>query len=187
MRTDRLRRGFALVVCTITLLQVAPAATGRSSNHGRPDRNLPVDVTFAKWNVPDGLLGIAGGGVPGTFVGEVLQTQHSVNPLVNPNPDPSVDPANGFINGIVRLEALYTVYADNERQSFTVLIRGGQNQVNGVARLDGTVLAGWRSGARVQVVYRRYFAPDRRCDAAGAPPGATCFIGTIHIEPAPRG
>jgi hypothetical protein len=109
-----------------------------------------------------------------------------VNSLVNPNPDPTVDPLNLFRNGILRLEALYSVKADDERESFTALIRGGQDQVTGVARFDGVVLAGWRSGARVQVAYQRHFAPDDHCTDAGAPITANCFVGTIHVAPAPR-
>ena len=89
-------------------------------------------------------------------------------------------------NGIQRLEAIYAVDAENERRSFTALIRGGQNNVTGVARFDGVIQAGWRTGARVQVVYQRYFASDPRCLDAGAPATANCFVGTIYIEPAPR-
>ena len=166
---------------------VSPAAARSESDNRRHNRNRPVDVAFVKWNIsPVVLTGVAGGDIAGTFVGEVLQNQHSVNPLVNPNPDPTVDPLNLFRNGILRLEALYSVKADDERESFTALIRGGQDQVTGVARFDGVVLAGWRSGARVQVAYQRYFAPDDHCTDAGAPITANCFVGTIRIEPAPR-
>ena len=186
MRKNRLHNGLAVFVC-VALVQMSPAEARGQNDNERHNRNRPVDVAFAKWNVtPVVLTGVTGGDVAGTFVGEVLQAQHSVNPLVNPNPDPTVDPLSLVLNGIVRIEALYSVIADDEGKSFTALIRGGQNQVTGVARFDGVVLAGWRSGARVQVVYQRYFAPDDHCTDAGAPITANCFVGTIHIEPVAR-
>ena len=51
----------------------------------------------------------------------------------------------------------------NGDRSFSALIRGGQNSA-GAGRLDGVILAGWRSGARVQVVFQRYaLAGDSLC------------------------
>jgi hypothetical protein len=183
MRTTPRHTALAILACTVALLQISPAAAGDQRESKRSHRNGPVDVAFTKWNIsPVVLSGAAGGGGAGTFTGEVLENQHSSNPLVNPNPDPLVDPLNPFLNGILRLEALYSVVADDERESFTALIRGGQDQVTGVARFDGIILAGWRSGSRVQVTYKRHVAPDDRCLDAGAPVGANCFIGTIHVE-----
>jgi hypothetical protein len=162
-----------------------PAEARGENDEGRHNRNRPVDVAFVKWNASPVLLtGVTGGDVEGTFVGEVFQNQHSVNDLVNPNPDPTM--AGPVLNGIVRIESLYGVVADDGRKSFTALIRGGQNQVTGVGRFDGVILAGWRTGARVQVVYQRYFAADNNCTDAGAPITANCFIGTIHIAPGAR-
>ena len=57
---------------------------------------------------------------------------------------------------------MYEVNAENKERSFTALIRGGQNAA-GLGRLDGVVMAGWRSGALVQVVFQRYLASDARC------------------------
>ena len=56
---------------------------------------------------------------------------------------------------------------DGDR-SFTALIRGGQNAA-GAARFDGVILAGWRAGARVQVVYQRYLASAGMPSCEGAP------------------
>jgi len=72
---------------------------------------------------------------------------------------------------------------DGDR-SFTALIRGGQNAA-GAAQFDGVILAGWRAGARVQVVYQRYLAIAGMPSCEGAPVNKTCFEGTIHIERAP--
>ena len=179
MRTNRLPTYVASVICaSAMLLQISPAMAGDDRN------NRPIEVTFTKWGAGGTLLtGVAGGAAAGVFVGEVLETQHSANPEVNPNPnaDPTVNR-----NGIQRLEAIYAVDAENERRSFTALIRGGQNNVTGVARFDGVIHAGWRTGARVQVVYQRYFAADPHCLDAGAPMTANCFVGTIYIERTPR-
>jgi hypothetical protein len=168
-----------LVGAAVLLIQIAPAlATDNGHN------NRPVDVTFTKWVVPTPppqpppapqpagatLAGVTGGDIAGTFVGEVLWGQTS---------------QNGHVRG---LEAMYEVYATDEDKSFSALIRGGQDQVGGLGQLDGVILAGWRTGARVHVVFQRYPITDAACvDAAGAPASATvCFVGTIHVGRAPR-
>jgi hypothetical protein len=109
------------------------------------------------------LVGFAGDGLEGSFVGEVLWRQASVN------------------GHVVGLEAMYEV-VDGDR-SFTALIRGGQN-ASGAAQFDGVILAGWRAGARVQVVYQRHLGSEGGC--VGAPVGKTCFEGIIHVGRAPR-
>jgi hypothetical protein len=101
---------------------------------------------------------------------------------VNPNPEGVPGP---LVNGVRRLEALYQVNADDAEASFTALIRGAQNQVTGVARFTGFVVAGRRSGAPVSVEYQRYGAGDH-CSDAGAPPGANCFQGVIRVGRAPQ-
>jgi hypothetical protein len=150
------------------LIQIAPALAADEDHNNRP-----VEITFTKWTAPPpatpptpffGLLvGFAGDGIEGSFVGEVLWRQAS---------------GNGHVVG---LEAMYEV-VDGDR-SFTALIRGGQN-ASGAAQFDGVILAGWRAGARVQVVYQRHLASEGGC--LGAPVGKTCFEGIIHVERAPR-
>jgi hypothetical protein len=73
---------------------------------------------------------------------------------------------------------------DGER-SFSALIRGGQNAA-GAALLEGVILAGWRTGARVEVEFQRYLAIVGRPSCAGAPDNTNCFVGTLHIGRAPR-
>jgi len=179
MSTTRTRRLVtSLVGAIVMLLPVSLAMAQGNGNHNRP-----VEVTFTKW-VTTGtfLAGIAGGDIDGRFVGEVLEGQTSVNPELNPNPEGVPGP---IVNGVRRLEALYQVNAEDEETSFTALIRGGQNQVTGVAQFTGFVVAGWRTGAEVRVVFQRYFAGDPHCLDAGAPVTGGCFQGVIRIERAP--
>ena len=61
----------------------------------------------------------------------------------------------------------------------------GQNAA-GAAHFDGVILAGWRAGARVQVVYQRYLAIAGIPSCEGAPVNKTCFEGTIYVARAPR-
>ncbi len=116
----------------------------------------PVEITFTKWITGFPLMeGFVGGAFPGRFTGDVLQYQDSVN------------------GRVTRLEALYEVRAGNH--SFSALMQGGQNNETGAAILDGVVLGGWRTGARVHVEY------EVMTDCPGAPTG-TCFKGTIAVE-----
>jgi len=173
------------VIAAAFLLQLSPglAAGQPTAQQATIQGSRPVQITFTKWATTGTFLaGIAGGDVPGRFVGEVLEGQTSVNPELNPNPEGLPGP---LVNGVRRLEALYQVNADDEQLSFTALIRGGQNQVTGVARFTGFVAAGWRSGARVSVEYQRYWAGDPHCLDAGAPVTATCFQGVIRVDRAP--
>ena len=126
MRTVRLHSLIACFAGAVALLvQISPVLASDQDN------NRPVEVTFTKWVTTSPLMeGFTGGEVSGTFVGEVLQRQVSVNP---------------GLNSIVRLEAIYEV--QDGIRSFTALIRGGTDNVTGAALLDGFVLAGWRAGA----------------------------------------
>ena len=174
MRTIRIHSRVASFVTALVLLfvlQVSPALAADQDHDNRP-----VEITFTKWGVtappppapqpPFGLLeGFAGDGPVGSYVGEVLWRQASLN------------------GHVVGLTAMYEV-VDGDR-SFTALIRGGQNAA-GAAHFDGVILAGWRAGARVQVVYQRYVAIAGVPSCAGAPVNKTCFEGTIHIGRAPR-
>ena len=54
------------------------------------------------------------------------------------------------------------------------------------AQLDGVILAGWRTGASVHVEFDRIPGVPGTIGCAGAPPGATCFVGTIQVGRAPR-
>ena len=163
MRSIRLHSRVACFVGAVALfVQISPAA---AEDHG--DNNRPVEIAFTKWVTTFPLMeGFWGGDLANKYVGEVLQRQVSVNPA---------------LNGIVRLEAIYEI--ENGDRSFTALIRGGSNNVTGAAQLDGVVLAGWRTGARVHVEFDTIPAAT---GCFGAPAGKTCFVGTIHVGRAPR-
>jgi len=163
MSTIRLHSRVACFVGALALLlQISPAL---AEDHR--DDNRPVDVAFTKWITTFPLMeGFWGGDLANKYVGEVLQRQVSVNPA---------------LNGIVRLEAIYEI--QNGDHSFTALIRGGSNNVTGAAQLDGVILAGWRTGARVHVEFDTI---PGTTGCFGAPAGKTCFIGTIHVGRAPR-
>ena len=175
MSTSRApRRVTSLVGAIVMLLLVFPVSVVMAEGKGDPNR--PVDITFTKWGVPAppppapqppfGLFeGFSGDGLPGSFNAEVLWRQASLN---------------GHVNG---LEAMYEV-VDGDR-SFTALIRGGSNAA-GAALLEGVIVAGWRTGARVQVEFQRYLANPLLPSCEGAPINKTCFVGTIHVERAPR-
>jgi len=169
MRTPRLHSRVACFAGAVALLvQISPAL---ASDQDQDQDNRPVEITFTKWGVPAppppaaqppfGLLeGFAGDGAVGSYVGEVLWRQASLN------------------GHVIGLEAMYE-FLDGDR-SFTALIRGGQNAA-GVGLLEGVILTGWRAGARVQVVYQRYLAIARMPSCARAPVNRTCFEGTIYV------
>ena len=163
MKTNRVHSRVACVVGAVALLiQISPATAEEHRDDYRP-----VAVAFTKWVTTFPLMeGFWGGDLANKFVGEVFQRQVSVNPA---------------LNGIIRLEAIYEVQ-DGDR-SFTALIRGGTNNVTGAALLDGVILAGWRTGARVHVEFDTIPGTTGCC---GAPAGKTCFVGTIHVGRAPR-
>jgi len=163
MRTIRLHRGVACFVGAVALFVQISSALAEDHR----DNNRPVDIAFTKWVTTFPLMeGFWGGDLANKYVGEVLQRQVSVNPA---------------LNGIIRLEAIYEI--QNGDRSFTALIRGGSNNVTGAAQLDGVVLAGWRTGARVHVEFDTFPATT---GCFGAPAGKTCFVGTIHVGRAPR-
>jgi hypothetical protein len=190
MKTTRIQRRVASFVSAILfLLPISPALAG-GEHKGRPELSQgsrypglavlsketarPVEVTFTKWAVPGSttpyslLAGFTGGDIVGVYVGEVL---HRVASQAQPEH-----------NRIVWLEAMYEVQAGDH--SFTALIRGGTDMVTGAALLDGVILAGWRTGARVHVEFRTY-APlptGPGCPDTRAPTDRNCFMGTIHVE-----
>jgi hypothetical protein len=163
MRTIRLHSRVACFVGALALLvQISPVLASDDN-----DNNRPVEISFTKWVTTFPLMeGFWGGDLANKFVGEVFQRQVSVNPA---------------LNGIIRLEAIYEV--QNGDRSFTALIRGGTNNVTGAALLDGVVLAGWRTGARVHVEFDTI---PGTTGCFGAPAGKTCFVGTIHVGHAPQ-
>jgi hypothetical protein len=170
MRTLGLHTRVASFVGAVALLiQISPALASAD------DHNRPVDITFTKWGAPApavpptpffGLFdGFSGDNPVGSFNSEVLWRQASVN------------------GHAVGLTAMYEV-VDGDR-SFTAIISGGQSAA-GLGLLDGVIIAGWRTGARVEVVFQRYLANATMPSCDGAPVNKNCFVGTIHVGRAPK-
>jgi hypothetical protein len=168
------RRSIAVVMFAMLLLSSAvfagsvladPAAESRDS--GRP-----VVLTFTKWVTNDpgkGIMqGFVGGDVVGKFAGQVLDSQ-TTNLVEKLGPLASGD--------IQLLEAVYEVQAGDH--SFRSLIRGGYDVPTNKARLDGFVLGGWLTGAKVHVEFQAMPCNPVQSNAAGG----TCFVGTIALTP----
>jgi hypothetical protein len=160
MKTIGIRTRIASLMSAIVLLfQISPAPAlgmqGASQNH------LRYEVTFTKWitgQTASGTLlmaGFTGGDAVGTFAGEVLDRRVSTN------------------GRVTLLHPVYEVIAGD--RSFTALIRGGTNST-GLGQLDGVILEGWRTGARVHVEFQGM----NNCPGA---PAGLCFQGTIRILP----
>jgi hypothetical protein len=174
----------SFVVAVALLLQISPALAGAPdaapamtqgsrvpgfpvpSTDAARNKHRTVVITFTKWITTYPLMtGFTGGDVAGDFVGEVLERQVSRDLRV------------------IKLEAIYEVQSGEH--SFTALIRGGTGETkkgepandSGAALLDGVILTGWRTGAKVHVA----FQTTTNC------PGTTdvpkCFRGTITVSP----
>jgi len=177
MRTIRIHTRVVLFVAAVALLvQISPTLATDND-----DKNRPVEISFTKWPVPAppppapqppfGLFeGLSGDGDPGSFVSEVLWRQASLN---------------GHVTGLTAMYEVVDMDGDQWDESFTALIRGGQNAA-GLGLLEGVIMAGWRTGARVQVVFQRYLAIAGMPSCEGAPINKTCFEGIIHVGRAPR-
>ena len=186
------RRVSPFLIAAVLLLQLSPAlATGQpDAQQATTEGSRPVEVTFTKWPttglpplpaVPGRTLfqGFVGGDLgDGAFVGEVLDSKVSTAcTAVVPPCTPGITPPT-ITGSIGALHAIYEVQVGEH--SFTALIQGGRNRVaGGVALLDGVILAGWRTGARVHVEFLT------TADCAGAPAGP-CFQGVIRVERAPQ-
>ena len=172
MSTIHTRRRVTSLVGAIVMLLTASLAM--AAGHG--DGNRPIEVTFTKWVTTFPLMeGYWGDDLANKFVGEIFQRQVSQRQA-----DTCYLPAPNC-GRIIRLEALYEFH--NGDRSFTALIRGGTSGDSGAAVLDGTILFGWRVGAPVHVEFQTI---PGTTGCAGAPMGATCFQGTIHVGRAKR-
>jgi len=164
-----------------------PGIPAPSKETTRDKRRGPVEVAFTKWRTallpPTGVptriffKGSVGGDLgAGDLVAEVLDRKTSTPcTAFEPPCTPGVTPPT-ITGSIVALHAIYEVQVGE--RSFTALLQGGTNGATSAALLDGVVLAGWRTGARVHVAFQTVAG----CDGAPAGP---CFQGVIQIGPAP--
>jgi hypothetical protein len=162
MKFSRVQRSVASFASAfVLLLQISPAAAGGQFETARNNSRFrrPVEISFTKWvTTAPHMAGFVGGDVAARdFAGEVLEAHASTSTSF---------PA------ILRLEAIYDIQAG--KRSFTALIHGGENLDTGLGILDGVILSGWRTGARVHVQFQAL-----ACTEA---PDGTCFRGMIQIE-----
>jgi hypothetical protein len=156
----------AVFVCALALLLQATVARAQSA---LVDQARPTVIQYSKWaEVVNGirlLKGFTGGDVVGDFSGQVFVREMSAD------------------GKLTRLEAEYAV--EGER-SFTAMMRGGADALTGAAILDGTILAGWRKGARIHAEFITIAAPSPAEPACpGHPPGLNCNLGTIWVGRVP--
>ena len=184
MKTIGVQRGVgSLVIAVGLLLQPFPATA-----LAEPNAHATIEVTFTKWRTavlpPSGVQTrslftgtVAGDLGAGDMVAEVLGRQASTPCTAFAPPcTPGITPPT-IAGSIVALDAIYEVQVGDH--SFTALIQGGSNGITGAALLDGVILAGWRTGARVHVTFQT--TPN----CAGSPTGP-CFQGVIGIERGPE-
>ena len=160
-------RHLVLGLCIVTAAcgdlggRLTPTAASGASGAGaqmQAGGGPNIEVTFTKWVDPAFPLfkGVAGGDVTGDFAATVLQR-------------------TPFDNGIiVGLRARYKVIADQEARSFEVEIEGKQNAQTLSAVLNGSVVEGWLTGARVHVT----FDVIEPCTQFNKP---RCFTGVIRV------
>lgn len=159
-------RQLLLGVCVFTAACSNPggpilptAASGVNEVRGAQASSGPnIEVTFTKWIDPSfpQFKGVAGGDVPGDFAATVLQR----TPFDNGN--------------IVDLRARYEVIAEDAGHSFVAEIEGKQNNQTLRAVLNGSVVHGWLTGARVHVT----FDVIEPCSQFNKP---RCFTGILTV------
>ena len=136
----------------------ASGANGATGTQMQAIGGPNIEVTFTKWIDPTfpQFKGVAGGEVPGDFAATVLRR----TPFDNGN--------------IVQLRAKYEVIADDAARSFVAEIEGKQNAQTLSAVLNGSVVEGWLTGARVHVT----FDVIEPCPQFNKP---RCFSGILRV------
>jgi hypothetical protein len=156
MRRLKTSRRFAGLIAVLVLATGITAASAQTQN--RTSRANSLELTYTKWFAPGfpNMVGVVGGDIVGQFGGAVLKAK----------PD-----ATGRF---VRLRAIYIVVAPDPSRSLTIRVDGAQDNQSGTAALDGRVVDGRLTGARVHAQYKVI-----NCTQA---PDRTCFQGTISIK-----
>lgn len=157
-----------LVLCVLTaacsdlggpIPPTAPSGVnGATGAQAQATTGANIEVTFTKWVDPSfpQFKGVAGGDVPGDFAATVLER-------------------TAFDNGnIVELRAEYEVIPGDPARYFKARIEGKLNNETLHAVLNGTVVDGWLSGARVQVT----FDVIQPCPQFGQ---NVCFTGILRV------
>jgi hypothetical protein len=164
---------FATVLASSFVFAASVLASPAAESRANGQR---VVLTFTKWltitpaDTNPIMEGFVGGDVVGKFAGQVLfdQTTDLVAKL---------GPLAG--GDIERIEAVYEVQAGD--RSFQAFVQGGENSQTHKALLEGVILGGWHTGAKVHVA----FHDVPKCGQPNAL-GDTCFTGTITLTPDPE-
>ena len=170
MQTTRIATRFAsLLSLVLLMIQTSPIAAAGPQEQS--ENYQTFEVTFTKWGIgvtppptppfPPAdpgqtislFIGTTGGDAPGSLAAEVLYRKASTDASV------------------AQLWPVYKVSAGN--RSFTALIQGGSTAA-GLGLLEGVIMDGWRTGARVRVRFQR-------TTDCGGTPASSCFKGTIRI------
>ena len=154
------KRLIGLITVLVVAASIAAVSAQTQTRKGQ-DRKGPagLELTYTKWFAPGypNMVGIVGGDIVGKFGGAVTEKT---------GPDS---------NGLVHLTAIYIVIAPDPAQSFTAHVEGIEDLNTKTAVLDGRVVDGSLTHARVHAEFN-IVTP-----CAQAPSG-TCFQGTISVK-----
>jgi hypothetical protein len=155
MRIRKTSRRFAGLIALLALASGITAASAQTED--RRARGKTLELTYTKWFAPGfpNMVGVVGGHIVGQFGGAVLEA--------------TPDATGRFI----RLRAIYIVVAPDPSRSLTIRVKGVQDNQSRTAVLEGRVVDGWRTGARVHAQYNVI------SNCAQSP---ECFQGTISIK-----
>jgi hypothetical protein len=158
MRRLKTSRRFAGLIAVLVLATGITAASGQTRNRMAHEKTAGVELTYTKWFAPGfpNMVGVVGGDIVGQFGGAVLKA--------------TPDDTGQFI----RLTAIYIVVAPDPSRSLTIHVEGAQDNQSGTAVLNGRVVDGWLTGARVHAQYKVISCTQS--------PDHTCFQGTISIK-----
>jgi hypothetical protein len=157
MRTLETSWRLAGLIAVLVLATGITAASAQTKD--RKARANAMELTYTKWFSPGPgpphMVGVVGRDIAGKFGGAVL--------------DATSDAPNRF-----RLKAIYIVLADDPSRSLTIRVQGTEE--SGTAVLNGRVIDGRLTGARVRAQYT--VIPT--CEES--PAGGPCFQGTISVK-----
>jgi len=147
------------IAVLLAAANIAAASAHTGSRHGQGAVRPPdLRLTYTKWIAPGfpNMVGVVGGDIVGTFGGAVYER--------------TVDPTGRFVH----LSAIYIVIAPDPARSFAAHVEGTEDLQTLKAVLDGRVVDGYLTHARVHVRFTVI-------SCAQAPSG-TCFQGSIIVR-----
>jgi hypothetical protein len=154
MRRLATSKRFAGLIAVLMLAAGITAASAQTQNRRGHGEHAGLELTYTKWFAPGfpHMVGVVGGDIDARFGGAVLKA--------TPNQ-----------TGGVQLTAIYIVVAPDPSRSLTIRVDGVQE--SGAAVLNGRVVNGYLTGARVRAEFTVF-----DCEQSDGP----CFQGTISIR-----